>query len=199
MNFDSCIQGSSKKYHAEILILWNKNKVWRIIAFEDSERSIRCTNCSRYHNIAFCSSFFGITIGGSFFRDCCNGKTYNEVTQFSTQSDIFGKILLIQQNRKINLQEFFSYPLGPIPWALAEANGELKKSSKAKIMHELGKGVPRVEQVDAPFIPIFDGMALVCMVKCTSLMYNQFADDFLKLVVAKSCGSKRMDVVFDVY
>ena len=80
-----------------------------------------------------------------------------------------------------------------------EANGELKKSSKAKVMHELEKGVTRVERVDASFIPIFDGMALVPMVKRTGLAYNQFADDLLKLVVAKSCGSKWMDVVFDVY
>ena len=119
-------------------------------------------------------------------------KTYNKVTQFSAQSDIFGKISLIQQNRKINLQEIFSYPLGPIPWALAEANSELKKSSKAKIMHELEKGVTRVERVDAPFVPIFDGMALVRIVKCTGLTCNQFVDDLLKLVVDKSCRSKRM-------
>ena len=29
--------------------------------------------------------------------------------------------------------------------------------------------------------------------------YNQFPDDLLKLVVAKSCGSERMDMVFGVY
>ena len=107
--------------------------------------------------------------------------------------------MLIQLNRKINLQEVFSYSLGPIPWALAEANGGLKKSSKAKIMHELEKGATSVEQVDAPFVLIFHGMALVRMVKCTGLTYNQFPDNLLKLVVAKSCESKRMDVVFDVY
>ena len=66
-------------------------------------------------------------------------------------------------------------------------------------MHKLEKSITRVERVDAAFVPIFDGMALVHMVKCTSLTYNQFADDLLKLVVAKSCRSKRMDVVFDVY
>ena len=100
-------------------------------------------------------------------------KNYNKVTQFSAQSDIFGKISLIQQNRKINLQEVFSYPLGPIPWVLAEANGEHKKSSKAKIMYELEKGVTRVEKIDASVVPIFDGMALVRMVRCTGLTYNQ--------------------------
>ena len=94
---------------------------------------------------------------------------------------------------------FLSTPLGPIPWSLAEGNGELKKSSKAKIMHELGKGVTRVERVDVPFIPIFDEMTQVRMVKCTGRTYNQFADDLRKLVVAKSCGSKQMVVVFDMY
>ena len=42
MDFDSCIQGSSKKHHAELLILRNKNNAWRLIAFEHLERSIRC-------------------------------------------------------------------------------------------------------------------------------------------------------------
>ena len=55
-------------------------------------------------------------------------------------------------------------------------------------MHELEKGATSVKRIDAPFVPIFGGMALVCMVKCTGLRYNQFADDLLKLVVAKSCG-----------
>ena len=143
MNFDSCIQGSSKKYHAEILILWNKNKVWRIIAFEDSERSIRCTNCARYHNIAFCSSFFGITIGGSIFRDCCNGKTYNEVTQFSTQSDIFGKILLIQQNRKINLQEFFFLSTRPYTLSACGSKRWAKEKQQSKDYAWAGERCPK--------------------------------------------------------
>ena len=76
MDFDSWIQGSSKKHHAEVLIQWNKNSTWWLIAFEDSERSIRRTNCLRYHNIAFCSSFFRISIGGSFFKHCCNRKNW---------------------------------------------------------------------------------------------------------------------------
>ena len=102
----------------------------------------------------------------------------------------------------LNLTEskvVFSDPLGPTPWVLEEANGKLKKSSKAKIMHEQEKGVTGVERVDAPFTPRFDEMAVVHMVKCTGLAYNQFADDLLKLKVAKSCGSKQMNVVFDVY
>ena len=93
----------------------------------------------------------------------------------------------------------FCYPLGPIPWALATGNGELMKTSKSKIIHEMEKGSTNVDHIDGPFVPIFDGMALVRMVKCTGLTYNEFADDLLKFMVAKSLGSKQIDVVFNVY
>ena len=43
----------------------------------------------------------------------------------------------MQQNRKDDLKDVFCYPLGPVPWALATSNGELKKVSKSKLMHEI--------------------------------------------------------------
>ena len=41
-------------------------------------------------------------------------KTKSKI-QFSTQIDIFGKISLIQQNRKVDLKDVFCYPLGLVP------------------------------------------------------------------------------------
>ena len=67
-------------------------------------------------------------------------KTDSQVVQFSAQGNIFGKISLMQQNRKIDLKDVFCYPLGPVPWTLATSNDELIKTSKSKIMHELEKG-----------------------------------------------------------
>ena len=91
----------------------------------------------------------------------------------------------MQQKRKINLKVVFCYPLGPVPWTLATSNGELMKTSKSKIMHELEKGVTTVDRVPISCVPIFDGMALVRMIQCTGLTYNEFADDLLKFVVAR--------------
>ena len=87
MDFDSWIQGSSKKHDGELLILWNKNNAWGLTTFEDSERSIRCANRARYHNIAFCSSFFEIAIGDSFFRHCCNRKNDSDLLGAETKGD----------------------------------------------------------------------------------------------------------------
>ena len=88
-----------------------------------------------------------------------------QVVQFSAQSDIFGKITSMQQNRNIDLKEVFCYPLEPITWALATCNGKLMKTKKSKLMQELVKGDTSVEKVDAPYVSIFDGMAHVRMLK----------------------------------
>ena len=71
-------------------------------------------------------------------------KTNSKVVQFSAQSDIFDKISPMQQKKKVSLKDVFCYPLGPVPLgpvALATSNGELVKTSKSKLMHELEKGV----------------------------------------------------------
>ena len=62
-----------------------------------------------------------------------NGKT----VQFSTQRDIFGKVALIQQRRDVDLKEFFCYPLGPVPCALADAVGAKATTLKSKLMQHL--------------------------------------------------------------
>lgn len=73
------------------------------------------------------------------------------VTQFSTQSNIFGKIALIQQIRPLNLGEVFCYPLGLVPWSLATNNGELIKTSKSALMNQLEKLTAYVDNVQMHF------------------------------------------------
>ena len=101
-----------------------------------------------------------------------NGKE----VQFSAQSNIFGKIALIQQFRPLDLKEVFRFPLGPIPWSLAETNGSLNKTTKSSLMHHLEKGVALQQNVKKPFAAIIDGMALVRKVKPTGHTYQSYAD-----------------------
>ena len=46
-------------------------------------------------------------------------KVKGREVQFSSQSDIFGKIALIAQARSVDLQEIFKYPLGSVPYTVA--------------------------------------------------------------------------------
>ena len=92
-------------------------------------------------------------------------KAKRKVAQFSAQSDIFVKISLMQQNSKVDLKGVFCYLLGPIPGVLATNYGELMKTSKSNLMHELEKGVTTSVSVPILFDPIYDGTVLVQMLK----------------------------------
>ncbi len=124
-----------------------------------------------------------------------NGKE----VQFSAQSNIFGKIALIQQFRTLDLKEVFQFPLGPVPWSLAESNGSLNKTTKSALMRHLEKDVALQQNVPKPFAAIIDGMALVRKIKPTGHTYQSYADHLLTSAIASSANASRIDIVFDVY
>ena len=68
----------------------------------------------------------------------------DKVIQFSSQSNIFGKIVIIQQSRNIDPKEDFCYPLGPAPCSIAYSSGDMIKTSKSALITELEKGAPEV-------------------------------------------------------
>jgi len=79
-----------------------------------------------------------------------------KVVQFSAQSDIFGKIAIIQQTRQLDLKEMFCYLLGPVPWFIANCSGDMAKTSKSALMAELEKGTTDVEQIQKPFASLME-------------------------------------------
>ena len=118
---------------------------------------------------------------------------------FSSQSDIFGKIAIIQQSRNVNLKEVFCYPLWPVPWSIAFGSGDMIKTSKSVPMTELEKGATDADQVPRPFAVIIDGMAMVRKVRNKGVTFDEFADELLKYALTSSSDARRIDIVFDVY
>ena len=55
-------------------------------------------------------------------------KVKGREVQFSSQSEIFGKTVLIAQSRSLDLQEIFMYPLGSVPYALADSIATMIKT-----------------------------------------------------------------------
>ena len=39
--------------------------------------------------------------------------------------ELFDRLIVTAQTREIDLHEVFAYPLGPVPWSLASADGSL--------------------------------------------------------------------------
>ena len=92
----------------------------------------------------------------------------------------------------------FTYPLGPLPWSLADSYGLPRKTSKAKLSQQLERRITVTEKYPENATSIFDGMAVLQKLKIPSgATFLVVAERVFELVT--STGSRRVDVVFDVY
>ena len=63
----------------------------------------------------------------------------NKVVPLQASKYLFSKIAIIAQRRSVNLKTVFQYPLGPLPWALSNSMGTLKKTTKSLLMQSWRK------------------------------------------------------------
>ena len=125
-------------------------------------------------------------------------KTTSRTVCIKADRSLFARMLIIGQQRCIDLESVFSYPLGPIPWALAGTAGELKKTNKAAILHELEKGSPPLDRICERYAKIVDGMAVVQKSK-PAPTFGDLACQILTSVMKCPGQCERIDIVFDVY
>jgi hypothetical protein len=55
--------------------------------------------------------------------------------------DVFARMALLGQFRNIDMRLVFTYPIGPLPWALADPYGLPRKTNEAKLAQQLEKQV----------------------------------------------------------
>ena len=56
---------------------------------------------------------------------------------------IFGSILFLSLQHKIDMEEVLSYPFTPIPLSLCHVDGLKQTTSKVKILYELESRIPK--------------------------------------------------------
>ena len=108
-------------------------------------------------------------------------------------------MIVIAETRKLSMSSVLSHPLGPLPWALASADGSLRKTTKSTLAKELQKDIPAVEAIPQPSACIIDGMAMVQRLKGDHMTFADIADALMAMVLREGAAGKRIDVVFDVY
>ena len=96
------------------------------------------------------------------------------------------------------MKTVFTYPLGPLPWSLADPYGLPRKTNKATLTQRLEKNVKVTEQYPENATTIYDGMALLQKFKPPPGATFQVVSERLFEMVTSN-NSKRIDVVFDVY
>ena len=73
------------------------------------------------------------------------GKTKEIVMKADRR--LFGNMVLIAQSRKLEMRDVLSHPLGPLPWALSNGDGTMKKTNRAALSKHLESKVLPVEEV----------------------------------------------------
>ena len=113
--------------------------------------------------------------------------------------NLFSQMILVAGSRSVNMKDVLAHPLGPLPWALANADGSLRKTNKAALARELEKNVSPAEAIPTPPTCIIDGMGLVQRMNGNNKTFAQLAESVLAMVLYVGEQSGSVDVVVDVY
>ena len=94
------------------------------------------------------------------------------------------------------MRSIFNFPLGSLPWALAEPSGEWKETLKTSLLHKIESKVEPLESFHGQQVLIIDDMTY-------SKVYNktlyQFAMYLLSKTLAAGKKANCTAVVFDNY
>ncbi|KAJ8395232.1 hypothetical protein AAFF_G00034340 [Aldrovandia affinis] len=108
-------------------------------------------------------------------------------------------MVLVAESRHLQMSDVLSHSLGPLPWALANGDGTLRKTNKAVLARGLEKQVLPAETIPGLSATILDGMSLVQKMKGNDQTFSQRAASALTQILHEGARSQRIDVVFDVY
>ena len=88
-------------------------------------------------------------------------KVKDELIPVKANCDTFGRMLVIQRIRGIDLQDVLEYELSSQPLSLSKANGEMQKSDKSRLFEHLAKSLAIIKDCPLDVPSIYDGMVLL--------------------------------------
>jgi len=122
-----------------------------------------------------------------------NGRT----VILKADRSLFGRIIVMAQVRDLQMADILSYPLGPLPWALATPDGLPRKRNKSSLATLLQKNVAVSDALPNESATVIDGMCLVQRVKGDQATFGDIAKSILSMALKEGYLSNRIDIVFD--
>ena len=126
-------------------------------------------------------------------------RTKGQNVVLKADRNLFSQMSLVAESRSVNMKDVLAHLLSLLPWALAHADGSLRKTNKAALARELEKNVSPAEAIPTPSTCIIDGMGLVQRMNGNNKTFAQLVESVLAMVLYVGGQSGRIDVVFDVY
>ena len=121
----------------------------------------------------------------------------NKIIQLTMERDLFGSILFIALQRKIDMGEILKYPLTPVPSSLCHIDGNMNKTPKAKLLDHLEKTTTVSRHPVTVHVLIIDGMFFLHLLQDLPETYGSISRFILKRIC--TLRASRIDVVFDKF
>ena len=90
------------------------------------------------------------------------------------------------------MEDVLKYLVGLIPWALANMDGSLKKTSKAALAQKLETFAALAEHLDTPPACIIDGMSMVQNMKGDNITFEELSHQLLTSILKQAERSQRI-------
>ena len=84
---------------------------------------------------------------------------------------------------QVNLEDLLTYPLTPVPYSLATADGYFAKTDKAKAFHYVSKGIPDTVKPVGKTLTIYDGNAIFYLLKDIPLNFRLICKKIFSMLV----------------
>ena len=128
-----------------------------------------------------------------------------KIITISADRNLFGRLLIAAKCRDVDVKEVLRYELSTVPFALAHADGALRKTTKSVLMAEVERECQaqgRLPESALSTAFIFDAMALVQTLKSAgSRTFGDLAERYFNVLFTplRQGQCRRVDVVFDRY
>ena len=127
----------------------------------------------------------------------------SQVVSLKTDRDTFARLFVIGQKRSIEVRQILSFCLGPYLLSLATGNGNICKTTKARLPQSFQSEFPNciIDYVPDASCVIVDAMAVLQSTVLVAETYGELAQDILArlLAVARKFNASRVDFVNDRY
>ena len=124
-----------------------------------------------------------------------HGKARKNI-EITVERNVFRQLVILALQHELSLERVLSYPLGPVPWALATSDGAMIKTDKAKLMHCLEDKSHLVQRPTVGFqCYIVDGNALLQAMVSLPSTFGELAE----YVFQQLPRAQRVDFVTDSY
>ena len=114
--------------------------------------------------------------------------------ELAAERNVFGQLVLLAMDHELCMEKVMSYPLGPVPWSLATADGAPVKTDKAKLMHKLEEGHAMTTRPES-VVHVIDGNAMLQAITQLPETFGDLAQRIFFLLPT----TKRVDFVTDTY